>query len=72
MVHRGTDIHRLLTRSLKDWKECNFDEFVAEFEWCARLLPQTRCKDKKDHCVKVFIRLIFQGQVHSACSSIYY
>jgi len=46
------------------------DELFEKFQWYARLFPQPRYKDKMDYCVKVFIHLMFQGQVCSAVQSI--
>ena len=66
MVHRGSDIRLLLTRHLENWRCNNFDDLVTETERCARQLPHPRYKDEKDHCIKIFTRLMLRGQVHAA------
>ena len=66
MVHKGTDIHRLINRYLQQWKDDIFDELVTDTERCARQLPRSKFRIEKNHCVKVFTRLMLQGQVRSA------
>jgi len=58
MVWKDIDIHHLLSRRLQLWKKCVFDGLATESERCARQLPCSRFKDKKDHCVKVFTHLM--------------
>ena len=65
-VWKGTDICRLLDRRLQNWKKCNFENLVTEVEWCSRQLHRSGIKDKNDHYVMVFTRLMLRGQVRSA------
>ena len=66
MVRKGTDIRRLISRRLQQWKDSIFDELVTDSERCARRLPCSKFRNEKGHCVKVFTRLMLQGQVRSA------
>ena len=61
MVRKGTDIHRLLCRHLKEWKEEKFESLVCDTERCAQQLTRPRKKDDKDHTVAVFTRLMLRG-----------
>ena len=67
MVKKGTDIRRLLKRRMDTWKQNRFDELVYELERCARIKSKVRSSNSdEDHIIKVFSRLMLQGQVRSA------
>ena len=54
MVRRGTDIRRLLSRRLKDWRGEKFNSLVCEAERCARQFVGPRRKDEKDYAIALF------------------
>ena len=63
MIWNGTDICRLLGRYLQCWMEHYFKDLVAKTERYAQQSPQSRFKDEKEHCAKLFMHLMFRGQV---------
>ena len=62
----GVDICYLLNKHLQHWRNQNCDDLVMEVEHCAREPLCSRVINKKDHCVKVFTRLMLRAQVCSA------
>ena len=68
-VHKGADIRRLLDRRLTLWKDESFDVLIQEAERCDRSLRNsyhTSSRRTDDHLVKVFTKLMLQGNVRAA------
>ena len=68
-VHKGADIHRLLDCRLTLWKDESFDVLIQEAERCDRSLCNSYHSFSRytdDHLVKVFTKLMLQGNVRAA------
>ena len=71
IVKKGIDIRRLLSRRMSLWQEGCIDLLIDEYEHCTRRFSKPH-SDKMDeaHIIKVFTRLMWRGQVHSAVRSV--
>jgi len=68
-ISKGTDIRKLLERRLSLWREEQFDVLFQEAQRSDRALCnslQSFCSNDNDHMVRVFIRLMIQGNVRAA------
>jgi len=68
-VSKGCDIRRLLDRRLSMWQDGKFDVLRQEAQRCDRSLCnsfRSRVKDSDNHVVKVFTKLMLQGNVRAA------
>ena len=67
MVKSRADIHRLLCRRMTLWQEGHIDILIGEFEHCAKRFSKlpTGTMDEA-HVIKVFMLLMWRGQVRSA------
>jgi len=70
-VCEGADVHCLLDRQLTMWKDESFDVLIQEAERCDRSLCNSyhsTSRHTNDHYVRVFTKLMLQGNAHAAVS----
>ncbi len=65
MVRKGADIKRLLSKRLDMLNNNQFDQFLSEFERCAKRNSKRNISER-DWVVKVFTRLMLKGQLRAA------
>ena len=69
-MRKGCDICRLLERHMKLWHNGQFDALLQEAVRCDQSLRNSRrrpsFKDFQEHLIKVFTRLMLEGNVHAA------
>ena len=64
MLWKGAYIHHLLRRRMEAWRQRLFDELVHKSCHCALQSMRTPVGNSSDdHILKVFTRLMLQGQV---------
>ena len=70
LVRKGCDIRRLLERRMKLWRDEQFDTLLQEAVRCDQSLRNSRrrpsFKDSQEHLIKVFTRLMLEGNVRAA------
>ena len=70
LVRKGCDIRRLLERRMKLWRDEQFDVLLQEAVRCDQSLRNSRRnlthKDSSEHLIKVFTRLMLEGNVRAA------
>ena len=70
LVRKGCDIRRLLERCMKLWRDEQFDVLLQEAVRCDQSLRNSRRnlthKDSSEHLIKVFTRLMLEGNVRAA------
>ena len=68
-VCKGSDIRRLLNRRLSLWRDGSFDVLLQEAECCDKALRNSYSSNTTrttDHLVKVFTKLMLQGNIRAA------
>jgi len=68
-VYKGADVCRLLDRRLTMWKDESFDVSIQEAERCDRSLHNSyhsTSSHTNDHLVRLFTKLMLQGNVRAA------
>ena len=67
-VHKGCDIRRLLERRLNLWLDGQFDVLLQEAQRCDRALFSSYYSsgNDSDHVIKVFTKLMLQGNSRAA------
>ena len=69
-VHKGCDIRRLLERCMKLWRDEQYDVLLQEAIHCDQSLRNSHrrpsSRDSKEHLIKVFTRLMLEGNVRAA------
>ena len=68
MIKKGSDIRRLLEKHLTLWQEDKFDLLVQEATQCDHLVHfiYPRSKNFEDHVIRVFSKLMLEGNVRAA------
>ena len=69
LVRKGCDIRRLLERRLSMWCDQQFDVLLQEAIRCDQSLRNTHrssAKNKTDHVIRVFTKLMLEGNVRAA------
>ena len=70
LVHKGCDFRRLLERRMKLWHDGQFDALLQEAVRCDQSLRNSHrrpsFKDSQEHLIKVFTRLMLEGNVSAA------
>jgi len=69
LVRKGSGIHRLLERRMAMWQNGQFDALLQEATRCDLSLRNSRrptSDDSQDHLIRVFTKLMLQGNVCAA------